>query len=1222
MQTKKRILITTFSVLVAMLMMAGNAYAVTTIDSNIDTDGTLTVTGTSSLVGNTSLTGTLTVGGISTLSGAVTATAGITSGSDVVSDTDSTDDLGTTAVRWANVFADGLTGNTIALDGATGINEIQLVTNLADAFSIEDTAGDLMVFDTTTGTQVLTITPATTVTGGITSGSDVVSDTDSTDDLGTTAVRWANVFADGLTGSTIALDGLTGANTLTITDAVADGLSIIRGTTDVIVFDTATPRVTITPATTITGAITATGGVLGALDGVVGGNTPAAGTFTTLSATGTTLALDSDGTANTMSIVSVAGTGTFLGSLTMADISAARTWTLPNTTGNLVVIEGGLAVAAGKTLTASNTLTLAGTDGQTMTFPAASDTMAGLGTAQTFTVNQTIEYGHLFLGDSDDGQTLQILVNENMTGDKTLTYQPNDGNRTISLEGDITLTGDLITVGDDSLTFTTGGATDVTLPTTGTLATLAGAETLSNKTLTAPKIVTTDGIADDGGAFYLKFVEDATPVDYIQITSADAAAHPIIEATGATANIDLLLDARGTGDVAFQDGTELRFDRATFDALIVVADQSGEDHTFNIPDIATGASDTFVFLAEAQTLTNKTLTSPDINGGTWNGTIDDAWTAAGQTCADLGTVTTADIDGGNIDGVTIGAAAAPTVTDLGSVATCDINGGTIGGITIDGAWTAAGQTCADLGTVTTIDIDGGTITGITDLAVADGGTGASTLNDLITLTTHTTGNYTASIADAGNTTITVVNGAAEGGAVTLDAINVNCASCLDHDELAATITFADADLVDFGSNVTDATEGLMIPAHATDCSVATAEGQICWQEDTQLLYVGNGTAAVGIAGSTGAANTWTGTNEFQANVTYTFADAEKIDINSTLAAAATTVNILELDLDSQSTGTVNGLYISIDATGNAAALYGLNIANLADSDQAVDGLIYLDNADAVATDGIIIAASGGANMIADAIDASAANITNAINVGANVIIGTGGATINFDNFDVDANGNITVAAAEGLDTNGGGALEIGYTNATSILYGGGGAITAHTFATDGTGDSEIVLPNDSIGTAEILDDTIVSANMNETLLKYATVAVSNAEIKALNAAPKELVAAPGAGKVIEFVSAVIILDYGSEVLTEAGDNFVIEYNTGAAVACSEVIETTGFIDQAADTITNAIPVKDVIDAAADIVNKNIALYNLGAGAGEIAGNVTADSTLIVKVVYRVHTTGL
>ena len=69
------------------------------------------------------------------------------------------------------------------------------------------------------------------------------------------------------------------------------------------------------------------------------------------------------------------------------------------------------------------------------------------------------------------------------------------------------------------------------------------------------------------------------------------------------------------------------------------------------------SGDTVTIKAAAWTLTN----SPTVTG-TW---------------ANLGSVTTADINGGTIDGVTIGASVAPTVTNLGSVATCDINGGTI-----------------------------------------------------------------------------------------------------------------------------------------------------------------------------------------------------------------------------------------------------------------------------------------------------------------------------------------------------------------------------------------------------------------------------------------------------------------------------------------------------------------------------------------------------------------
>ena len=84
-------------------------------------------------------------------------------------------------------------------------------------------------------------------------------------------------------------------------------------------------------------------------------------------------------------------------------------------------------------------------------------------------------------------------------------------------------------------------------------------------------------------------------------------------------------------------------------------------------------------------------------------------------------------------------------TNTGVNITGAVTASTIDIDSIQGNWTNAGNTVADLGSITTVDINGGTINGITDLAVADGGTGASTLNDLITLTTHTTGNYVATI---------------------------------------------------------------------------------------------------------------------------------------------------------------------------------------------------------------------------------------------------------------------------------------------------------------------------------------------------------------------------------------------------------------------------------------------------------------------------------------------
>ena len=129
-------------------------------------------------------------------------------------------------------------------------------------------------------------------------------------------------------------------------------------------------------------------------------------------------------------------------------------------------------------------------------------------------------------------------------------------------------------------------------------------------------------------------------------------------------------------------------------------------------------------------------------------------------------------------------------------------------------WTNAGRTVADMGIVTTIDINGGTINGITDLAVADGGTGASTLDNLITLTTHTTGNYVA--------TVTGGVGIASTGATSGEGIAHSLS--LDLSELSDT-AIANGDYIVF----TDTTD-----------SNATVKGDLA---DVATLFAGTGLTA-------------------------------------------------------------------------------------------------------------------------------------------------------------------------------------------------------------------------------------------------------------------------------------------------------------------------------------------------------------------------------------------
>ncbi len=146
--------------------------------------------------------------------------------------------------------------------------------------------------------------------------------------------------------------------------------------------------------------------------------------------------------------------------------------------------------------------------------------------------------------------------------------------------------------------------------------------------------------------------------------------------------------------------------------------------------------------------------------------------------------------------------------------------------------------------------------------------------------------------------------------------------------------------------------------------------------------------------------------------------------------------------------------------------------------------------------------------------------------------------------------------------------------------------------------------------------TVGSSDMDDTLIKYITVALSNADIMALRATPKTLVAAPGANKALEFISAEMELVYGSEVLAETADNMAVRYTDGSGAIVSQSIESTGFIDQAADTMSNALPKIDAIVASASGQNKALVLHNTG--DGEFTGNASADSTMTVKVAYRVH----
>lgn len=127
------------------------------------------------------------------------------------------------------------------------------------------------------------------------------------------------------------------------------------------------------------------------------------------------------------------------------------------------------------------------------------------------------------------------------------------------------------------------------------------------------------------------------------------------------------------------------------------------------------------------------------------------------------------------------------------------------------------------------------------------------------------------------------------------------------------------------------------------------------------------------------------------------------------------------------------------------------------------------------------------------------------------------------------------------------------------------------------------------------------------------VAITSAQILAMRASHVELVPAPGAGKVLQFLGATVIYDYAvaySE--NSASTNLVVENATGTDV--SEILEATGFVDATSDQIRHMVP---AILGPVMLANEGLYLKNNGG-----AEMITGTSVLRVKVLYAVHTTGL
>ncbi len=154
----------------------------------------------------------------------------------------------------------------------------------------------------------------------------------------------------------------------------------------------------------------------------------------------------------------------------------------------------------------------------------------------------------------------------------------------------------------------------------------------------------------------------------------------------------------------------------------------------------------------------------------------------------------------------------------------------------------------------------------------------------------------------------------------------------------------------------------------------------------------------------------------------------------------------------------------------------------------------------------------------------------------------------------------------------------------------------------------------TISTAELEDFRVLDVNeLPEKGLQYGEGVVSSAEILALFTTAKTLVPAPGVGKVIEFISAILIVDYGSAAYATNG-NLTVANETGTAY--SNTVLLANLLAATADKMVQLMAL-DVADTGI-VLLENEAL-ELTCATGNPA---TGDSPMRYKIMYRVHETGL
>lgn len=137
----------------------------------------------------------------------------------------------------------------------------------------------------------------------------------------------------------------------------------------------------------------------------------------------------------------------------------------------------------------------------------------------------------------------------------------------------------------------------------------------------------------------------------------------------------------------------------------------------------------------------------------------------------------------------------------------------------------------------------------------------------------------------------------------------------------------------------------------------------------------------------------------------------------------------------------------------------------------------------------------------------------------------------------------------------------------------------------------------------------------------ADITITSAQLKALNATPVQLIAAPGTNLALVCLGAIFYLPYNTTAYATpaAASDLGIKYTNGSGAEASARVETTGLLDASSSQLRYVgEAAKGAVGAVGDITpvaNAALVLHNLSA-----TEYTTGDSPLKVRVFYKVIST--